>query len=335
MSNSHTNRDIEATARDTLLSRIQGSQTTSFWALWNKFGIYLILLLFAAVLSLSTDTFLTVTNLTNVFKQSAVLGIMALGLLIPMTTGHVDLTVGAFSGLSGALMAGLSLQLGVTLGAAATLLIAVAWGLMTGFLVTRGQGLHVIVTLSLMIMCQGITLLYTNGRPIVGFPESIRVLARNLGPFPAPVIVALLVALAMFVLLRFSVLGRKFYSIGGNEEASRLSGIPTTRLVILAYVLSAASAAIAGFVRIARVYSAQPNAGVGDELIAVGAVLIGGASLEGGEGSVGGIIAGVLIIGLISNGLNLLDVNPYFQYVARGAIILFAILMDQWGRNRR
>jgi ribose/xylose/arabinose/galactoside ABC-type transport system permease subunit len=134
-------------------------------------------------------------------------------------------------------------------------------------------------------------------------------------------------------MLRYTTFGRELYAIGGNQEAARLSGIPVKVRVILAFALSSSLAALGGLLLIARVSSAQPTAGVGDELNAVGAVLIGGASLNGGAGTVVGTIAGVLILGMISNGLNLLQVNPFYQYIIKGLIILFAILMDQWGRK--
>lgn len=303
----------------------------SFKIIWSKYGIFLILLGFGILLSILSDRFFTISNITNVLKQSAVLAIMTFGLLVPVTTGHTDLTVGAFSGLSSALVAGWAIQFGVLPGVLLGFSVSIIWGLITGFIVTRGKGLDVIVTLAMMIICQGFTLLYTNGRPIIGFPDSLRFLASNIGPIPMSVILALIIGTIIHVIFRYTKFGRELFAIGGNIEAARLSGVKTINRIISAFVISAFCSALSGLVRIARVYSAQPTAGVGDEFTAIGAVLIGGASMKGGSGSVWGTLAGVLILGMISNGLNLLQVNPYYQYVIRGLIILFAILMDQWG----
>jgi ribose transport system permease protein len=309
-----------------------GEQT--FWKVWRSYGIIIILLAFGFVLSLLTDRFLTAGNLLNVAKQVAVLTLISLGILITIVTGNVDLTVGALLGLTGALFAGWTIRFGLVPGLLMGYGIAIAIGFLNGFLATRGKGLAVIVTLAMMMILQGITLLYTSGRPILGFPEQIRVLGTGLiGPIPVPVVVAAIAAVLVHIMLQHTTYGRQLYAIGGNTEAARLSGIQVKLNVIFAFVLSAMLSAMAGLVLIARVSSAQPNAGIGDELSAVGAVLIGGASLDGGAGRVISTIAGVLILGMISNGLNLLQVNPYYQYVVKGVIILVAILMDQWGRR--
>ncbi|MCC6790529.1 MAG: ABC transporter permease [Thermomicrobiales bacterium] len=304
------------------------------WKIWERFGILIILLAFGVALTVLTDTFLTPRNLLNVARQVSVLSLISLGLLVVLITGNVDLTVGAFLGLAGALFAGWSIAFGIVPALLMGFGTAVVVGSINGFLSTRGRNLSVIVTLAMMTMIQGATLLYTDGRPITGFPESMRVVGTGyLGPIPAPVVIAVAAAVVVQILLQATGFGRELYAIGGNTEAARLSGVPVTRRVIATFVISALLSALAGLVLIGRVSSAQPTAGIGDELNAVGAVLIGGASLSGGAGSVVGTLAGVLILGMISNGLNLLNVNPYYQYVIKGLIILFAILMDQWGRR--
>jgi ribose transport system permease protein len=310
------------------------SRSVSIWHIWNRFGIYIILIGFAVVLSLLTDRFLTTQNLLNVARQIAVLTLISLGILITVIPGNVDLTVGSFLGLAGALFAGWTIRFGLIPGLLMGFGVALVAGWVNGFLTTRGKGLSVIVTLAMLTIFQGITLLYTNGRPIIGFPESIRVLGRGyLGPIPVPVLIALFISAAVHVVLRYTTFGRELYAIGGNEEAARLSGIRVKHRMITTFMISAMLSATAGLLMIARVSSAQPNAGIGDEFTAVGAVLIGGASLNGGLGSVVGTLAGVVILGMISNGLNLLQVNPFYQYVVKGLIILFAILMDQLGRK--
>ncbi len=308
----------------------------SYWFIWERFGIYIILIVFACALSLLSDRFLTIQNLSNVMRQVATLAIISVGLLTTVTTGKVDLTIGAFAGLAGALFAGWSIQFGVLPALLMGFGFALMWGFLNGFLVTRGKSLDVIVTLSMMMIAQGLTLLYTNGRPVIGFPEPMRFLGNaDFAGIPVLVVMAVLMMVIIHIVLRYTAFGRELYAIGGNNEAAQLSGIPTTRRVITAYMISASLSALAGLILIGRVASAQPTAGVGDEFTAVGAVLLGGASMSGGVGTVTGTLAGVLILGMISNGLNLLHVNPYFQYVVKGLIILFAILMDQFGRKSR
>ncbi len=310
------------------------SASQRFRHIWDRFGILIILAVFAIVLSLLSDRFLTAQNLINLVRQVSILSLLSLGILVVMIVGNVDLTVGAFMGLSGALFAKWAIDYGVLPSLIMGFGVAIAVGFTTGFLSTRGKGLSVIVTLAMMSIFRGLTLLITQGRPIIGFPESIRVMGTGyIGPIPVPVIVAAIVALGLHLILRYTSFGRQLYAIGGNPDAARLSGIPVIGRIITTFIMSASLAALAGLVLIARVSSAQPTAGIGSELNAVGAVLIGGASLSGGAGTVVGTLAGVLILGMISNGLNLLHVNPFYQYVVKGLIILFAILMDQWGRE--
>lgn len=309
-------------------------QKKSYWDIWEQFGIYIILIIFALLLSLLSNRFFTIQNLSNITRQVATLAIISSGLLTTVVTGRVDLSIGAFSGLTGALIAGWSIQFGALSALLMGFGVALVWGFINGFLVTRGKSLDVIVTLSMMMIAQGLTLLYTNGRPIIGFPGSISFLGNaDVVGVPMLVLAAAIVMSAIHIVLRYTTFGRELYAIGGNMEAARLSGIPANFRIITAYMISAVLSALAGLIMIGRVASAQPTAGVGDEFTAVGAVLLGGASMSGGVGTIPGALAGVLILGLISNGLNLLHVNPYFQYVVKGLIILFAILMDQFGRK--
>lgn len=325
-------RDAQFTSRTATKRSV--SRSERFWQIWDKYGIFLILLTFAIILAVLTPRFLSGQNLINLIRQISVLTIIALGLLVVIVTGNVDLTVGAFLGLAGALLAGFSKSIGYLPALMVVALVAVAVGFINGFLTTRGKSLSVIVTLAMMTIIQGVTLLYTESRPITGFASEIETIGTGyIGPIPIPVIFAIVTAILVQVLLRYTGFGRELFAIGGNAEAARLSGIRVKMRVMQAFVISAMLSATAGMVLTGRVASAQPNAGIGDELNAVGAVLIGGASLNGGSGSVVKTLAGVLILGMISNGLNLLRINPFYQYVIKGLIILFAILMDQWERK--
>lgn len=330
-----TNASLPPEKVNTIQSQA-ASQTLfqKFMKIWDKAGILIILSVFIIVLSLLNDHFLTAQNLLNVGRQVAVLSIISMGMLIVIITGNMDLTVGAWLGLAGAIMAGSMKLWGIVPGILIGFAFAIVVGFNNGFLTTRGKNLSVIVTLAMMIIFQGITLLYTNSEPITGFPKEIGIIGSGyIGPFPIPLFIAGVVALLVHLFLNHTVPGRELFAIGGNREAARLSGIPVKKRIIMAYTISSSLAALAGLVLTSRVLSAQPTAGVGEEMNAIGAVLIGGASMSGGAGSVIGTLAGVLILGLISNGLNLLQINPFYQYVIKGLIILFAILMDQWERK--
>jgi ribose transport system permease protein len=303
-------------------------------ALWNRWGIIIICAGWFLILSLLSDRFLTFQNLRNVFRQVAMLGLISFGMLLVVILGYMDLTVGVLMGLSGALYAGFSLNYSVWLALFIVLGVALFIGLVNGFLSTRGEGLSIIITLSMMSIIQGTTLLYTQGAPITGFPKTLNFLGDGyLGSIPWPVIILFVVGLIIHFFLDQMQAGQRFYAIGGNPQASRYSGINVNLYVISAYVMSAFLSTLAGLVLVGRVASAQPNAGQGEEFNAIGAVLIGGASLKGGVGSIIGVLIGVFVLGLISNGLNLLHVNPFFQYVVKGLIILVAVLLDQWGRK--
>jgi ribose/xylose/arabinose/galactoside ABC-type transport system permease subunit len=305
--------------------------------LWSRYGIFFILAVFVVGLSIASPTFLTPLNLANLGGQISVLGLISLGVLLTVVTGNVDLTVGAMLSLLGAVIAMAGLASGAFAAILAGLVTAAAVGLFNGYLSTRGRNLSVIVTLAMMTAIQGITLLMTDGSPVYGFPDSLNWLgaADVLGGVPVSFVALVVVALVVGWFLSSTVWGRELFAVGGNPEAARLAGIPVARRVKLAFLLSSLLAFLAGLILIGRVASAQPTAGLGMELNAVGAVLIGGASLNGGSGRVANTMAGVAILGLITNGINLLNINGFFAFVVTGAVILIAILLNQWEGGRR
>lgn len=285
-------------------------------------------------LTISSPVFLTWQNISNVTRQVAVVGLLSLGQLVVILTGNIDLSSAGLMGLFGAILAGQSKEMAFPVALALGLSLALFWGLSNGFLVTRGKNISVIVTLSTMYIAQGLLLIYTQGRPVILFPMPYEFLGiGSLGPFPWSLIAFSLVAAVMAVVLRFFPVGRHIYAVGGNREAARVVGIEVKRLVIGVYVTSAMIATLAGMVLLSRVASAQPNAGSGMELDSIAAVLIGGASVSGGYGTVPGTIIGVFILGFINNGLNLLGVSGYYQYVFKGAIILIAVLVETLQRR--
>jgi ribose transport system permease protein len=285
-------------------------------------------------LTISSPVFLTWQNISNVTRQVAVVGLLSLGQLVVILTGNIDLSSASLMGLFGAILAGQSKVMAFPVALGLGLSLALAWGLGNGFLVTRGKNISVIVTLSTMYVAQGLLLIYTQGRPVILFPMPYEFLGiGSLGPFPWSLIAFSLVAGLMAFLLRFLPVGRHIYAVGGNREAARVVGIEVKRLIVGVYVTSAMIASLAGMVLLSRVASAQPNAGSGMELDSIAAVLIGGASVSGGYGTVLGTIIGVFILGFINNGLNLLGVSGYYQYVFKGAIILVAVLVETLQRR--
>jgi ribose transport system permease protein len=308
---------------------------------WRTFGIFAILAILVVALTLATPKFLTTNNLFNVGGQVAVLGLISLGVLITVITGNIDLTVGALVGLSGCVLAIAGLRAPVIAGLRAPVIVALLAGValatlvggINGYLSTRGKNLSIIVTLAMMSILRGISLLITNGRPVSGFAEALTWLGfTTIGGVPVSLLLLILVAAMVSTFLSRTRLGREFYAVGGNREAARLVGIPVSRRVMLAFLLSAGLSVLAGLVFLGRVASAQPTAGVGMELNAIGAVLLGGASLNGGAGKVWNTLAGVFVLGLINNGINLLNIRGFLAYVVIGLVILVAILSNRWER---
>ena len=284
----------------------------------------------------ATPHFATVSNLLNVVEQSAIIGIVAVGMTFVIVSGGIDLSVGSIVALSGVvfgLLAGGGAPL--PLAAAGGLGAGLLCGLANGALVTLGRLPPFIATLGMMSMARGAALVLSDGRPISGFPAGFRALATGevLG-VPVPVLLMLAIyALAHFTLTR-TVLGRYTYAIGGNEQAALLSGIPVRGYKAAVYAISGALAAVTALLLVARLDSAQPIAGIMYELDAIAAVVIGGASLLGGAGSVLGTLVGALIMATLRNGLNLLGVSSYVQQLAIGAVIVAAVAIDMALRRR-
>lgn len=302
----------------------------------RRMGPALAVVVLGAVLAILSNRFMTVNNILNVLRQVSINAIIASGttLCIVSGGGGIDLSQGSVLALSSAIMAGLAAAGTDSLTAAlAGLLIGATLGCISGIIITRGKVPPFIATLATMTMARGMTLVYTDGRPITGLPDSLTALGTGyLGPIPAPVVVMALVVGIMYIFLAHSVTGRFIFAAGSNEEAARFAGVPVGRVRVLAYTLAGLLSALAGVILVGRLNSAQPTAGTGFELDAIAAVVLGGTSLSGGEGSVLGTVMGALIIGVLDNGLNLLNVSSFYQQVAKGAVILIAVLLD---RRRR
>ena len=304
---------------------------------WQRLGPLLGLGLLSLGLTIASPHFLTVDNLLNVLRQSAINAILALGQLVVIVTAGIDLSIGSILGLAIVLLA-MMLRDGVHPLAACGLTVAAAAavGLCNGLLLTRLRLPHPFIsTLGTMNVARGAALLLAGGVPISGLPGGFRetVAGSQLG-IPSPVIVAGLAYLAAHVFLTRTVWGRDLFAIGGNREAARLCGIPVSRRLDLAYALSGAAAGLAAVVLAGRMNSGFPLAGQGAELDAIAAVIIGGASFFGGVGSVSGTLIGALIIGVLRNGLNLLDVSAFWQMIVIGVVIVGAVWIDTLRQRR-
>jgi ribose transport system permease protein len=303
----------------------------------RQFGTLLGLLALCLVLWALTPHFLTVSNLLNVLDQTAINAVVAVGMTFVIVSGGIDLSVGSVLALSGivlgnALAAGMPVPAAIALG----LVVGTSCGLVNGLLVTWGRLPPFIATLGMMSVARGLALMVAEGRPVSGFAEGFRVLAtERLAGIPAPVFITAAIYVAAHFVLARTVFGRATYAIGGNEEAARLSGVAVRLHKTGAYALAGGMSAAAAVILTARLNSAQPTAGIMYELDAIAAAVIGGVSLTGGEGTVIGALIGALIMGVLRNGLNLLNVSSFFQQVVIGGVIIGAVLVDTWFRQRR
>ena len=285
----------------------------------------------------ATPHFLTVSNLLNVLEQTAINAIVAVGMTFVIISGGIDLSVGSVLAVSGIAL-GSALQAGAAVPVAIALALAVGLGcgLVNGVLVTFGRLPPFIATLGMMSVARGAALMLAEGRPISGFDDGFRMLAAGrVLMMPAPVIIAgLIYAVAHFV-LGHTVFGRATYAIGGNEEAARLSGVHVRYHKTAIYGVAGLMSAAAAVILTARLNSAQPTAGTMYELDAIAATVIGGTSLLGGEGTIMGALIGALIMGVLRNGLNLLNVSSFFQQVVIGVVIIGAVLVDMSLKRHR
>jgi ribose transport system permease protein len=303
----------------------------------QRFGLPAALVLLMAALTALSPSFLTVGNLLNVMRQVSINAIMAAGMTFVILTGGIDLSVGSILAIAGAVMAGL-LKAGspLLIGLLAGLAVGTGFGAANGAAVAYGNVAPFIATLATLTIARGLTLVYTDGRPIsdlgAGFSWPGNGDAFGI---PVPALITLLVFAASIMVLTQMVVGRYIYAIGGNEEATRLSGVNVRRYKVLVYALSGFLSAVAAVILTSRLDSAQPTAGLGYELDAIAAVVLGGTTLAGGEGTMLGTLLGAFLIGVLNNGLNLLNVSSFYQQVVKGLVILFAVLLDQKLRGRR
>lgn len=300
---------------------------------FSQIGPLIGLIVITILLTFLSDSFFTVNNLLNLLRQISINALIAFGMTFVVLTAGIDLSVGSLLALGSALTAGLLASgmdplLAILLG----LLIGLALGAVNGLIITKGKVAPFIATLATMTVFRGATLVYTDGKPITGLSDStvFEMIGRGyLFGIPFPIIIMLIVFLILLFVLKSTVFGRQVYAVGGNEEAAILSGIKTDRVKIWVYSLTGMLSVLAGIILTSRLNSAQPTAGNMYELDAIAAVVIGGTSLMGGRGRIVGTLIGALIIGVIGNGLNLLNVSSFYQQIVKGGVILLAVLLDR------
>ncbi|PWC19402.1 ribose ABC transporter permease [Brenneria corticis] len=302
------------------------------WLLEQKSLIALLILI--AVVSAMSPNFFTLNNLFNILQQTSVNAIMAVGMTLVILTSGIDLSVGSLLALTGAVAASIvGLEVNALLAVFGALALGALIGAGTGVIVSKGKVQAFIATLVMMLLLRGVTMVYTNGSPInTGFSDVADTfgwfgIGRPLG-IPTPIWIMAVVFAAAWYMLHHTRLGRYIYALGGNESATRLSGISVDKIKIIVYSLCGLLSALAGIIEVARLSSAQPTAGTGYELDAIAAVVLGGTSLAGGKGRIVGTLIGALILGFLNNGLNLLGVSSYYQMIVKAVVILLAVLVD-------
>jgi ribose transport system permease protein len=294
-------------------------------------GVALLFIIF----SILTSSFYAPNNLLDILLQSSINAMIAVGMTLVVMARGIDLSVGSVVGLTSMITASLLPQ-NFLLGIVAGIVLGLLCGLINGVLIAKLKLPDFIVTLGMLSIYRGAALIFTDGKPIYGIDATFRaIFAGDVGGIPTPVILALAIALLAFLVVRYTALGEQIIAVGGNEEAARLAGINVDRVKICVYAISGLLATFAGFVLIGRIGAAEPIGGTGFELQAIGAAVIGGASLFGGEGNPLGALVGALTLGAMQNGLTLLNVPSFWQLVATGVVVIVAVFADQVTRKRR
>lgn len=298
----------------------------------TSFNVFLVLIGMGVIMTIASDKFLTSNNLFSVARAFSFIAIMAIGQCLVIITGGVDLSVGSVFGLAGVVAAivmgrlGMAVPIAILLGVG----VGVLFGLFNAFLITQARLPPFIATLGNLSVARGFCYVVTRGYPITGLPESFLALGQGyIGIIPNPVTIMLILTAAFTFFLKRTVTGRRVFALGSNEEAARISGINTVNMKFIVYALAGALAGFAGILSASRLGLGQPTAGISWELDSVAAVIIGGASLSGGSGSVIGAVIGAAIMGVLRNALVLLSVSAYWQQIVIGSVILLAVSVDQ------
>jgi ribose/xylose/arabinose/galactoside ABC-type transport system permease subunit len=300
---------------------------------FKEYGIFIAFLLICITLTFISPQFLTISNWSIIFTQVAINALLAFGVTFVIITGGIDLSIGSIVAVSGVIVATLGHpdQFPLIVPILGGLLTGLLIGILNGFLITKSKIAPFIVTLGIMTIGRGVALILSNGRPISNLSDSFNFIGGGeiLG-IPFPIIILIIVFSICSIVLKKTVFGRYIYAVGGNEQAAWASGINVNQVKLAVYALCGLLSGLAGILLTSRITTGQPNAGVGFELDAIAAAVIGGTSTTGGIGTITGTLFGVILIGVLNNGLDLLNVSSYYQQVAMGVIIIGAVLLDSW-----
>lgn len=303
----------------------------------GKYGVYIALLVLIVVMTIASPSFLNITNIFNILKQNAVYGVLAVGMTFVIVTGGIDLSVGSIVAITACFATklaqdGTTLPVGVAM--LVGLLVGLACGVFSGFFIAYTGVPAFIATLATQQIARGIVYVFTDGRPITGVSDSYKYIgSASWGVIPVMVVIYAAFLVVGTFLLKYSKYGRHVYAVGGNKRAALVSGINVKRTEFLVYVICGICAAVGGLMLSSRVQTGQPAGGEGYEMEAITAAVIGGASLSGGKGTIFGSFIGLLVVAILTNGLDLLNVSSYYQEIIKGAIILLAVLADRIRKN--
>jgi len=300
----------------------------------RRYGILIGLIGLITGFSVLSERFFTISNMLIVMRQTSIVAFLAVGMSFVILGAGIDLSVGSVLAFSGAVGAGVMQNGGIFFGILAGLALGTALGTFNGIVITKLKIPAFIATLAMMAIARGGTLVYTDGRPITGLPSSFAFLGRGyIGNIPFPIILMLIIFLLAYIVLKLTRFGRYVYATGGNINAARASGIKVDNVIISTFAISGFLSGLTGMVLASRLNSAQPTAGMGYELDAIAAVVLGGTNLFGGEGELWGTLVGAFIMGILNNGLNMLNVSSFYQQVVKGIVILIAVTVAQSGKK--
>lgn len=300
----------------------------------RRYGILIGLIGLITGFSVLSERFFTISNMLIVMRQTSIVAFLAVGMSFVILGAGIDLSVGSVLAFSGAVGAGAMQNGGIFFGILAGLALGIALGAFNGIVVTKLKIPSFIATLAMMAIARGGTLVYTDGRPITGLPSSFAYLGRGyIGNVPFPIILMLIIFILAYIVLKLTRFGRYVYATGGNINAARASGIKVDNVIISTFAISGFLSGLTGMVLASRLNSAQPTAGMGYELDAIAAVVLGGTNLFGGEGELWGTLVGAFIMGILNNGLNMLNVSSFYQQVVKGIVILIAVTVAQSGKK--
>lgn len=304
----------------------------------GSYGIVFVLIALIVVFAILSNRFLTPDNIFNILRQVSIVGIIAVGMTFIMLTGGIDLSVGSVAGFAGVGAALLMTEqsMNPVLAAVIMCLFGIGLGLANGFFISKLAVPPFIATLGMMVSIRGLAYIITGGLPVFGFDSSYTQLGQGyLGPIPIPVLIMAAVFIFGIIFLSKTRAGRHIYGVGGNEEASRLSGVNVSKIKFLVYAVGGFMSALAGLVILARTNSGQPNAGEGYEMDVITGVVLGGVSMTGGQGKLYMVIIGVLIMGILQNGMTMLGINEFVQKFVRGMVLIAAVAFDSFIKSRR